>query len=265
MGTRWSLRRREEVTLHALNQHWRSAVKPIPQTIKVLDELSRTTGSDHLLPELQRLADRVQQLVPDCVGLSLAWLEDGLTFTLVASDLQLAVFDALQYLDGGPCVESVELRTGVQTRMDELLAEDRWRLFAQGAAARGVRCSLTFPLVTDHHAVGSVNLYGASDRAFEGHLDALAEILGAWAPGAVRNADLSFDSRRRAERAPELLRAQSVVARASGMVAAHYDVDVETAHHRLLSAAERARVAPEELARAILDLAMGEADDDEGP
>lgn len=245
-------------------------MRPIPQTIEVLGELSRTTGSPELLPELQRIADRVQQLVPDCIGLSLAWLEDGLTFTLVASDQQLAVFDAFQYLDGGPCVESVQQQTGLETRMDELLAEDRWRLFAQGTAARGVRCSLTFPLITDHHVIGSVNLYGASDRAFEGHLDALAEILGAWAPGAVRNADLSFESRRRAEQAPQLLRAQGVVSRASGMVAAHYDIDVQTAHDRLVQAAGRAHVPPEELAQAILELAdnnseIDSEDDDEGP
>jgi transcriptional regulator with GAF, ATPase, and Fis domain len=237
-------------------------MRPIPQTIEVLTQLSRSTGVQGLQSDLQSMADRVQELVPDCVGLSLAWVSDGLTFTLVASDQQLAVLDALQYLDGGPCVKSVELGYGLETSRETLFAEDQWRLFAQGTAAYGVRCSVTFPLVIDHHAVGSVNLYGASDRAFEGHLDALAEILGAWAPGAVSNADLSFDSRRQAELAPQQLQAQDVLARATGVIAAHYDIDIDIAHDRLLLAADRARIGPEELARAILALGVPEPGDE---
>jgi GAF domain-containing protein len=102
--------------------------------------------------------------------------------------------------------------------------------------------------------VGSVNLYGASGRAFEDHHEELAEILGGWAPGAVRNADLSFETRRLAEQAPQTLRAQSLITRAIGLIVVRQGTDVTTAHELLDTAATRAGIRPEQLAEALLQL-----------
>lgn len=56
--------------------------------------------------------------------------------------------------------------------------------------------------------VGTVNLDGASDHAFEDEHDELAWLLGAKAPWATRHAGLCFDCRRTAESAPVVLRAR---------------------------------------------------------
>ena len=229
-------------------------MRPIPQTVEVLEHLARSTGEPDLLAQVQRMADHVQAVVPDCLGLSLAWLQEGLTFTLVSSDVEIGLFDALQYLDGGPCVDAVDAGTALVTDAEDLLLEDRWRLFSQVTAARGVRCTVTFPLTRAGRTVGSANLYGASDRAFEGHHQLLADILGADAPGAVRNADLSFSSRLRAEQAPQVLRAQEDVDRAAGYLASLDATDVDSALERLCQAAARAGLPVEQLARALLDL-----------
>ena len=84
----------------------------------------------------------------------------------------------------------------------DLLDEDTWHLLAMASAARCIVSTLTLPIVKDGRIAGAVNLYGASRQAFTGHHEALAEIFGAWAPGAVTNADLSFSTRRDAEEAP---------------------------------------------------------------
>ncbi len=230
-------------------------MKPIDQTIEAAGQVSSRRGEDNLLTRLQDLGDEVEALVPDCTGISIAWLEHGVTFTLVASDEEIAVLDALQYYDGGPCVDAVRMRTGIETGRADPLDEDHWRLFGQATAAAGVRSTLTFPVRGDGGStVGSVNLYGASRNAFEGHHAELAELLGAWAPGAVRNADLSFDTRAVAEQAPRTLRAQGLVNRAVGMIVVHQGVDVATAHELLHTAATRAGIRPDQLAEALLQL-----------
>jgi GAF domain-containing protein len=229
-------------------------VKPIPQTIETASELDRSLGGGEVLEGLQSLGDDVNQVVPECIGLSLAWLEHGVTFTLTASDEDIAALDGVQYLKGGPCVDAVDQGHGIETTRDELLGEDPWRLFALATAAYGVHSTLTMPLTDEERIVGTVNLYGATRDCFEGHHDELAQILGASAPGAIRNADLSFSTRRLAEQSPGRLSDQSAVNRAIGVLAARLDVDVVTAEERLRDAARRAGITPDQLATAVIRL-----------
>ena len=231
-----------------------AAVKPIPQTVEAVAALGAATPENDLSGALQAMADQVRQVVPDCLGMSLAWTDFGVTFTLVATDEEIAVLDALQYLDGGPCVDAVEAGHGIHTALSDLFDEEAWRLFAQVTADSGVRSTLTFPL-SDHGVVaGTANLYGGSDNAFEGHEEELARILGGWAPGAVRNADLSFSTRRLAEEAPEKLKADAVVDRASGYLAAKWGLDLTEARDRLRDAAQRAGISVAQLAAALVRL-----------
>ncbi len=229
-------------------------MRPIEQTVEAVTHVSRRSGEGDLLTALQRLADEVQLLVPDCTGMSIAWQEHEVTFTLVASDEEIAVLDAIQYFDGGPCVEAVHTGQGIETGGVDPLSEEHWRLFAQATAVAGVRSTLTIPLTAAHRVIGSVNLYGASRNAFEGQHEELADVLGGWAPGAVRNADLSFTTRQLAEQAPQALRAQGLINRAVGMIVVHHGVDVTTAHDLLHRAATRAGIRPEQLADALIRL-----------
>jgi putative alpha-1,2-mannosidase len=116
----------------------------------------------------------------------------------------------------------------------------------------GGDCSLRRRRRGDGHVEGTVNLYAASRRAFVGHHEQLARVFGAWAAGAVTNADLSFTTRKSAERAPESVRDQNLVDVATGIVSAQLAVDVETAAERLRDAALRAGVSLVHLARDIV-------------
>jgi GAF domain-containing protein len=229
-------------------------VKPIPQTIEAVEVLGIAEPQADLLGTLQAMADQVRHVVPDCLGMSLAWTDFGVTFTLIATDEEIAVLDALQYLDGGPCVDAVEVDHGIHATHADLFDEDAWRLFARASADLGVRCTLTFPLTDNGTVAGTANLYGASDNAFDGHEEELARIVGGWAPGAVRNADLSFSTRRTAEQAPEKLKADSLVDRAVGYLAARWGLDLATAGERLEDAARRAGISGAQLAAALLRL-----------
>ena len=209
---------------------------------------------DDLLAELEVKAQQVQALVPQCLGLSLASSQDGLTFTLVATANEIAVLDAIQYVSGGPCVGAVKAERVVAYDQAELFDEQEWQLFAHATAAAAVASTLTLPILSGGRVVGSVNLYAATPTAFDGHHEAIARVFDAWAPGAVTNADLSFTTRSVAEAAPNLLRTDVDLAVASAMIAQQDHVSLEDGRRRLLQAARRARVSEVQLAQTIIEL-----------
>jgi GAF domain-containing protein len=226
-------------------------VEPIPETQQVLDELA-SHGDTDLVDLVQKMGQRAKEIVPRCVGLSLALFEDGLTFTLVASDEEVASLDAVQYLDGGPCVAAPHEEQVLDVSGSDMLSEDRWVLYAQATAAVGVASSLTLPILGDEGAViGSVNLYAATPNAFEGHHEDLAKALGASARSAVANADLSFSTRLEAVKGPTRLTESDVVNVAVGIISASQHVDIGTARERLRQAAARAGITEEQAARAV--------------
>ena len=227
---------------------------PIAQTIETARELSRHQPEIDVLQHLQDTGDLVQQIVPELIGLSIAWVDQGVAFTLMASDDEIAALDGLQYLAGGPCVESVEREESLEAAGADLFDEASWQHFAQSLAATSVRSTLTLLLTDDGHTVGSVNLYAASDDAFEGHHQVLADLLGAQVSDVVRNADLSFSTRTVAEDAPETLRSQQVVDTATGILAAALGLDVDEASWRLDAAARRAGISNGQFARALVAL-----------
>jgi len=234
-------------------------MEPIPATVEAVNDLEPVEGEDSLLSDLIRLANQAQEVVPELVGVSVAPLENGLTFTLVATAPHIAVLDAIQYAAGGPCVEAAQADR-VEEFDHDVLDEERWRLFAEATAARAVRSTLTLPVVDEGRVVATVNLYAGSGRAFAGLHDRLAAIFGAWAAGAVANADLSFSTRLESERAPQRIHDQTVIDVATGILAAQLRVDVETALERLNSAASRAGVSLLQLARDIVAASQGQDD-----
>jgi GAF domain-containing protein len=229
-------------------------LEPIPESIEALDELDPSGDTDDLLAHLQQLANRAQALVPDLVGVSVARFDRGLTFTLVATAEEVAVLDAIQYAAGGPCVDAGHEGQVREFHNDDVLSETQWQMFAAATAARAVRSTLTLPLVgPDGGAVGTVNLYAGSVRAFGGHHEEMADLFGAWAAGAVANADLSFMTRRTAQEAPGRVREAVIIDTAVGILAANQDVDVETAERRLRTAAQQAGVSVAQLAADIVN------------
>jgi GAF domain-containing protein len=126
-------------------------------------------------------------------------------------------------------------------------------LYAGTGAAAGVAGSLSLPLRRNGRATGSVHLYASAPNAFDGHHEELAAIFGAWAPGAVTNADLSFRTRLEAAAAPGRAQDQQLLAQAYGWVAASQGIDVATARQPLKDAAERAGITEGQVARAVLE------------
>jgi GAF domain-containing protein len=227
-------------------------VEPLPATEEALDEV---VGDPDLRDLLVAMASDAERIVPACVGLSLSLLNDNLTFTLVASNQQVALIDATQYLDGGPCVEAASVDEMIDVDVDDLLDENRWSLYARASAAAGVLSSLSLPIRDDRGTViGGINLYAAEPDAFVGHHEELAEALGAWAGGAVTDADLQFRTREAAAEAPGTLADLRDIDLALGILAARWGVDIEGARTRLERSARQAGVSLPEAARLVARL-----------
>ena len=230
-------------------------VEPIPETLAALDELETSIEETALVEGLLATAERAREVAPGLVGVSVALRRLDVTFTLVATDDEIATLDAVQYVSSGPCVDAVDLGHGIATSPDGLLSEPRWRDFARASAAAGIDSTLTLPVVgPDGGVVATVNLYGSSADTFEGRHGLLADVFGAWAPGAVSNADLSFSTRRAAEEAPTRLEQVALVDTATGIIAAQRGITVTEARAQLEDAARCAGVPLTRLARVVVGL-----------
>ena len=105
-----------------------------------LDWLASYSRDRHLETSITTMGRRVREIVPQCMALSLGLLEEGL-ITLVGETRDAAVLDAIQYVDGGPCVAALE--NGDVTQATHLpIDEDLWHLFsrAQSVAGWPARC-----------------------------------------------------------------------------------------------------------------------------
>ena len=226
-------------------------MEPIPETRLALVEMSRFQDED-MTTRFNIMADRVGSVAPDCVGLTLSYLQQGLAFTWVATGVDVASLDAVQYLGHGPCVESMDRGAIVATAGSDPLDEGNWLLFSRAENTVGVESTLSIPLLEDHVVVGGVNFYGSTPTAFDGLHSDLAAECGGWSPGAVTNADLSLSGVRRAQQTPQTMRDQFVTDQAVGMIMAAHRVNDEAANQRLHEAAQRAGIHDAELARILV-------------
>lgn len=227
-------------------------MEPIPETVRAVEELRPFSRVD-LMQKLQSASEQVKELVPDCVGMSIAYLHSGVALTLVATDEEIAMLDAIQYVSGGPCVDGAHGQRVLEFNSDDLIDEDSWLHFAQATAAASIQATLTLPIVANDTVMGSVNLYAASQNAFAGLHEEIAKIFNAWAPGAVVNADLTFRTRAAAEAAPQQISDDKHMDMAVGILMARHLVDADQARHRLQDAARRAGVSEASLATGILE------------
>jgi hypothetical protein len=227
-------------------------MEPTPETDAALTELE-SYGDRRLREDLRALVDEAKRAVPELVGVSVSLLVEDLVLTYVASDLDTALLDAVQYLDTGPCVKAVATADVVVTGPERLFDEDEWRLFAQASAAQGVRSSLSLPFVRNGVVTGGANFYGSGASTFDRHVDGLARLFGAWPPRATHNADLEFRTRLQAAHSVANLRAARIVDRAIGVLVAQGVADPNDAEARLRQAAAQAGVPVDVLARVLLE------------
>jgi GAF domain-containing protein len=211
----------------------------LPQSREALDEYVTPTIDDveGLLRVIEGWAVRA---VPECVALSVTLLGEDLTLALVDTEARPPPQDQAASRDGGAA--------------DYALDEGGWADMARERAFDGIASTVCLPVVEQGRAVLNIDLYASTAHAFHDRIEGLVEALGAWQAGAVTNADLGFETLRRAEAAPERLREQRLIDVAVGLVAARMGVTTDAALVLLRNAAEAAEVTETQAARVALAL-----------
>ena len=205
----------------------------LPQSREALDEYVAPTVDD--VEELLRVIDGwATRSVPECVAVSVTLLEEDLTFTLVDPIATASVVAGPGVRDGPE----------VSAELSHALDEAGWAAMARERAVDGIASTVSLPVVEHGRAVLTIDLYASTAHAFRDRLDGLVQALGAWQAGAVTNADLGFETRRRAESAPERLRQQRLVDVAVGLIAARHGVTTDDACEVLDDCAQRAGIEP---------------------
>jgi GAF domain-containing protein len=200
----------------------------LPQSREALDEYV-TPSVDDVEALLRVIEGWAVKAVPECVALSVTMLDDDLTFTLVDSGSTVERVRAAEE----ECAEECLDEPADTPALDEV----GWADMARERAFEGIASTVCLPVVEDGRAVLNIDLYASTAHAFHDRIDGLVEALGAWQAGAVTNADLGFDTLRRAEAAPERLREQRLVDVAVGLVAATVGVSTDQALGLLREAA----------------------------
>ena len=119
---------------------------------------------------------------------------------------------------------------------------------ARERAFAGIASTVCLPVVEAGRAVLNIDLYASTAHAFHDRIEGLVAALGAWQAGAVTNADLGFDTLRRARAAPARLREQRLVDVAVGLLAARQGVTTDEACGLLEQAAEEAGITEAQVA-----------------
>jgi GAF domain-containing protein len=212
-----------------------------------------TPHDSDLADSMNRAGTELVEVAPSALAFSLAVVADGITLTYVTSEPSARLLDAVQYFGGGPCEDAVGKGEPLEFGVSDPLDEQSWGLFAQASASYGVHSTLSLPILRDGDVIAGVNLYGGAPDTFTDRHEAVAGIFGAWAPGAVSNADLSFSTRLEAVRAPGRIEDMTLVEMAVGIFVARYSLPPAKAREKLTNAAARAGIPLQALARLVVD------------
>ncbi len=211
----------------------------LPESREALDEYV-TPSLDDVETLLRVIEGWAVRAVPECVALSVTLLDEDLTFTLVDDATAGGARRTVEDATPAGAAESAE---------DAYALDERgWAAMARERAFSGIESTVCLPVVEHGRAVLNIDLYASTAHAFRDRIDGLVEALGAWQAGAVTNADLGFDTLRRAEAAPERLREQRLVDVAVGLVAARAGVTTDDALALLRQGATAAGISESQAA-----------------
>jgi GAF domain-containing protein len=206
---------------------------------KGLAAMSQFFVGDATLEEtLQRVSDLANAAVSasDMVGLTM--LVDGRARTAVFTDSEASDIDAAQYETGiGPCLDA--FRHQQVFRVDDMEKDTRWPQFSEAAAARGIRSSVSIPMVAHHEGVGALNFYSRRSEAFSAEDVKVAVVFGSQAAIVLANSQAYWDAHQLGQNLAEAMRSRATIEQAKGILMAAQRCSPDEAFQILVRASQR--------------------------
>jgi GAF domain-containing protein len=186
---------------------------------------------------LDRVAKLACAAIPGCSSGSVTLWTDGKPYTVVSTDELALEVDRAQYETlEGPCLDAS--RYGETYASADLTTDGRWPAWASLAVARGIRSSLSLPLVVRGLPIGALNLYSLELDGFAAAVEA-GQLFAAQAGVAIANAEVYQTSRTLVAQMEEALQARAIVEQAKGILMAERDCSAEEAFEVLRTEAQR--------------------------
>ncbi|TNH24962.1 GAF and ANTAR domain-containing protein [Micromonospora orduensis] len=175
--------------------------------------LDETSLEDMLL----RTAELASRSVPGAREVSVTLVRGRVGWTAAFTGDLARQLDEWQYEQNrGPCLDASA--SGDTISVPDMVAEQRWPIWAAVARAAGAESSLSIGLPIQESVVGALNVYGASPNAFDPSAIAVAEGFAAYAAVALANAHLYDSAATLAEQMREAMRSRAVIEQAKGII-----------------------------------------------
>jgi GAF domain-containing protein len=201
-----------------------------------------------VLGEITKIARRA---MPGPEAASITLIRGDSAFT-AAYDGQMALdADELQYERGyGPCMDAA--RAGQLFLVDDMRTEQRWPDYAQHAAAKGVRSSLSVPLPFQGATIGALDTYAGRPHAF-GEADvALAEEVALWLAVAVGNAEAAARTEEDLAHMRKAMLSRAVIEQAKGILMERHKVTDDQAFTILARASQQSNLKLRDVAADLV-------------
>jgi GAF domain-containing protein len=223
---------------------------PVHQALDALS--SYLIGSDPLDATVRRVAEITVSAFPAARFAGISTLIEGEPCTAVFTDEMAPEIDAAQYESGeGPCLDSYRHRRIY--RINDTESEKRWPSFTSAASGRGIRSTISFPMVANDEPVGALNLYSPEVAGFADVDDGLGVKLATQAAVLLTNSQVYWDAYRLTETLQEAMRSRATIEQAKGMIMARSRCTSEDAFAILVRASQRENRKLRDIAAEIVE------------
>jgi GAF domain-containing protein len=218
--------------------------------------MSDQPGADAAEVRLNRLLNLILETAVEALGFSAATVTARHTndmSTVAATDQRLIELDAVQYEDGGPCVQTLDDPSPILLE-DASKSDDRWQHFAQTAAHLGVRSSLSLHVPTDSRDLAaSLNLYARETFDMSRDNVRLASTYAAQLAATLESVDAYRSTARLAQNLAEAMRSRAVIEQAKGILMADYQINDIEAFQRLAELSQRSNIKLRDVAARFVE------------
>ena len=217
-----------------------------------IDTLTRFLVGEQTMGEtLQRVAALAETAVgADLTGVTLV-NSDGRPETAVCTDPETAVVDEMQYIVGdGPCLTAFrEMR---MVSVPSMRQERRWRDVVRCAEEKGIRSSLSAPLIVGERGIGALNFYARSENAFADDDEETAQTFALHSAVLLANAQAYWNAYDLGQQLEQAMVSRASIEQAKGILIEQSGVTAEEAFALLKRASQRENRKLREIASEIV-------------
>lgn len=195
-------------------------------------------SAESLETTLSRVTHLAVSCIPSCDEVGATLFEGGRATTRAATGGLVYEVDHYQYdIDDGPCLAAVS--DGLVHEVEDMSESLLWPEFCAHAVQRGIRSSISFPLLVSGEALGALNFYSHTIEAFTDGDREMALTFATQAAVAMANAQTYAASVRLVEQLREALSTRGVIDQAKGILMAQQGWSEEDAFEALRAISSR--------------------------